>query len=1028
MSAALFVNDTIGDIKSAKYGGPDKSQIPRFRRVGAGRVLGLDESLRIVQGSSSREIEITSGGRKRARYTDVEYLKKLGSRGQERLKSGTSNSNSIASFLPFESEKKPNDDNDSYLGHEFAGTNKSALSDNDDAHHSGDESASGAEASPQSEVLERLGALNAKILEDAQDITSWLSLSLIQEEVITSALAQDNSKAVEGGGGHGVGKSQRKLRQSISEVQLAVLERASRAHPSNALSVPLRIAKLHSAALSGMWDFERIKQEWVAGISTCLSNYEAAVEMLHAYLEWRISDGDSFVLHDILQIFADALEMFRHHYFHDTGSKTILEKEVESLRMIELLVQVMVDAGFPERANGLLQALSELTFRRPPRLSIKTEEDFKHSCAQLEEYWDLRDHRIGEKDSEGWASFYSGLDKRSEVTSKSKTSEVTMMTFAPVPKDLSDQDPIVRWLALEKARAALRRLPAKNEEEADWTTGELEVDCFSVVLFDDIGQFLVPIESERGKETLVSMFLSSLGVPGSGMLGSMGRNHRHLLRSEQFWPSHLLHPPHESNWAVIDGELMQRPRASALQDPFQVPIKTWFPRLGEMFSIQKDKAKPWFALWDSSEIEENGGKTAKLYLEQLNDFSTATALNRLGLSDSIQSHKATTKLAKQLLKGNQDDIDLWRAFARIERNNGAVETARTVYMSLLTGDGPALHLHFVWADWVEMKWETGDRVTTLHLLSLAATHGLGHAGQVSFQPLHSGTSISPMEILRSRRTFEQLLLQPTCSGSLVFCAALFQYLSGDAEEAFESASRVFTEYLQKEGVPPDDRQEAALTQCKFIWRHVKGRSATFIPQEITTLYSKYAIEFSDNSAFVALLAAFETRTKVENVVRKVLEGKMQRLGKEAREEDWLLYIYCELHLNLYSVNQNAVRALFERAVQARNTANSSLIWRLFVQFESHICRGKERRSNAALLHAKSILFRAIRQVPYCKDLYLAAFAPPLRSAFSTEELLSLAQTMQEKDLRFFANLSAFTETLEAEIIGDESDASLQPSR
>jgi hypothetical protein len=68
---------------------------------------------------------------------------------------------------------------------------------------------------------------------------------------------------------------------------------------------------------------------------------------------------------------------------------------------------------------------------------------------------------------------------------------------------------------------------------------------------------------------------------------------------------------------------------------------------------------------------------------------------------------------------------------------------------------------------------------------------------------------------------------------------------------------------------------------------------------------------------VSLLAAFEMRTKVENVMRKVLEEKMQKLKGEASEETWLNYIYCELHVNMYSFNENAVRALFERAVQSR---------------------------------------------------------------------------------------------------------------
>jgi hypothetical protein len=44
---------------------------------------------------------------------------------------------------------------------------------------------------------------------------------------------------------------------------------------------------------------------------------------------------------------------------------------------------------------------------------------------------------------------------------------------------------------------------------------------------------------------------------------------------------------------------------------------------------------------------------------------------------------------------------------------------------------------------------------------------------------------------------------------------------------------------------------------------------------------------------------------------------------------------------------------------------------------------------------------------FSSALYLSAFESPLRNAFRTEELLQLAHEIQQKDLRFFTNLSAF---------------------
>jgi hypothetical protein len=84
MEFSFLVNDTVGDVEAAKYGGAEKGRVPRFRRIGGesvscswekyrlvltlyspdGRVIGLDNGLRITPGSSSREVEITPGGRK----------------------------------------------------------------------------------------------------------------------------------------------------------------------------------------------------------------------------------------------------------------------------------------------------------------------------------------------------------------------------------------------------------------------------------------------------------------------------------------------------------------------------------------------------------------------------------------------------------------------------------------------------------------------------------------------------------------------------------------------------------------------------------------------------------------------------------------------------------------------------------------------------------------------------------------------------------------------------------------------------
>lgn len=797
------------------------------------------------------------------------------------------------------------DDSVSNLGHFHAGVNEDPASSKKDKGRSEDEEASDEDAvSEQERLRERLKLLNTSLRARPSDVESWLSLVALQEDILDQS--QQRESETDGYRAKGVKKLHSEHRAMLAEVQFAVIERAMKEHPPNASSLPLIKAKLDLAASSGAWQRQRIDKEWRQVITANSTDWQATVELWNAYLRWRTEDTDAFVLADVLNTLAEAIQDFSRHYFDNAHLGERATKELVIMDLFRRTVNIMLDAGFTERARGLLQAQIELSHHMSIATVEMKQESFNSSIRQLEDYWDLQEYRLGEVGYQSWKCFRNEANAgHSDGHANGK--ENTLMTFGQVPRDLNDADPVVRWLSLEKARARLRKMPAKYNEEADWQTGELEVDPFSFVLYSDLQPFLVPIMTSKGIDSLVKLLLASLGVYEMD-------NARQLIYSDVFWPSHLGCGKEGNTLELIGGQLMPSPKRSALSQPFRIPVKSWPIDVWQLYPVRSTELPPWFAAWDEVQnVEEVDVGIARRIFEDIFKPSTNLKLAHLGLIEVTQKHKMTTRLAKRLLREDGDNIESWRAYAHLERNNGNRDVVRTVYRSLLGADGAMARLACIWQDWADLEWQAGHHRAALTVLTKAVNAKFGDTTPASLVQLND---VSPTDILRTRKSnLEQAAL--SSDSNVIYCAALFTYLSEDQEAAFTSALQVFENSMTS--TQADEALESiAMKHCRFIWRHIHGddkirRSRSYPAKKITETLSRYVLQFPHNTAFVALLAAFEMTTKVENVLRNVLEKKMQMLGEETREENWLVYIYCELHMNLHSVNENAVRRLFERA-------------------------------------------------------------------------------------------------------------------
>lgn len=92
------------------------------------------------------------------------------------------------------------------------------------------------------------------------------------------------------------------------------------------------------------------------------------------------------------------------------------------------------------------------------------------------------------------------------------------------------------------------------------------------------------------------------------------------------------------------------------------------------------------------------------------------------------------------------------------------------------------------------------------------------------------------------------------------------------------------------------------------------------------------------------------------------------------------------------------RAGLFAAAESERTKNSSIIWRVIMEFE--IRAGQTQR-------AKDLLYRAVSECPLSKELYLLAFGP-LRQVFKPHELHGFVEVMADRGLRMRRSLEDYT--------------------
>ncbi|KAF8575509.1 hypothetical protein K439DRAFT_1398173 [Ramaria rubella] len=983
----LFIIDKAGDPMNVVYGGLHASDIPRYRRVGFGNVLGLGKSLKIItRGTGGKVLEVgINGKRPSARYTDPQSLATLTSTRPRRLLTSSSDLKgkdklhpdvtSQAEYvrLPSRRGRSSGEPLSSYRS--IHTTNDDDVNSDSDASSFAPEGVGGSSSESDAEDTtartahqHSLAALEAALQKDPTSLPTWLAL--LDQTLSTVPPSAKSS-----------------LARARAEIKLSVLERAIRTHRKNKASVEMRVKWLNAGA--EIWDREKLDKEWDEAVKELggkgiddTGGSGARNTMWEEWLRWRIrSAGRATGVEGIIE---DARRVIEN-----------IDGETSKVKVLWRTAAILKEAGFSERAMGIFQAQAELTFNCVPHLMS---EPLNRRLDALEEFWEAEIPRMGESGARGWDVWIR--EGKPQAESLPSPTQPSIMDVDVVI------DPYTQW-ATDEARLDASCSMPKHADDA----GE---DPYATILFSDIRPLLIDITTFEAKHALRVAWLGFLGLHIPGFAASLSGD---VMRRDDIWSyAHLTRPSYLGRLFPQQGKGKER-----MWDSYAGTIIAREKSYGPIFGCVKEWGLGVFApleglrmgegrLWEDVDVSDIDGDLVRRVFEQLREKipSQDNSWDIMAVAFAAAFNiKSALKLSRTLLSTARDSLPLWGAHARLERMRGKLEEARRIYDTALSTAPVSSSVHNqtgiaeLWWAWAEMEWLAGDDSRSREVVFRA----------IGLDPSVGGA----MAVLRARRGLEERI-QAGLDGwkereAWMCLRALLEVLVGGTG-AIEDGMEVLERYIRELGLEGVSRESAWTRMLLLGWKHTTllGRQSKRSAVRDKVACVVRDIEGKQGGTNTVVLGVFLEGEKGESVWGRVralagdggpvsgdgsgVEIRSREKGVSRRVwEVWLGHWERER----WEAEVERVRLSLGVGVEEERTRASAILWRIYVEFEIY-CKEFRR--------AKALLFRAVAECPLVKELYLVAFGP-LRAVFTPRELLGWEETMAERGIRLHHSLDEY---------------------
>ncbi|KAL5534334.1 hypothetical protein ACEPAG_796 [Sanghuangporus baumii] len=949
----FFYIDRKGDELNIRYGSLHSGDVPKYWHVARGKkVLGLDPHLAVLyRGSKGLEIGEAGWFSRSPQLTDSRSRSLLTSGDTHRL-TATNRTRlkyeEVDGFIRVSSRKrKGNEKDQAYraISLDDKGESDTDSSSQDEGGSSDEDS----DVSPMSAREETLRNLEQRLANDPTSESMWLSL--LHHSI------------------GGIDPSSKNADRTRAEISVSMLERALSAHQANARSPSLRLKYLKAGEV--IWDMTRMEPEWRKALKAI-----PTADMHVEWLDWTIRSTPDFSA--VVEYAIEATNLVS-----NIGAGE--DADFAKLRVFWRIATFFRQAGYVERGFSLLQAQAELSFNVPREIE---KFPFEKQLDSLEEFWESEVPRIGEAGAKGWRAWRTSED----IAPTTK--------LRPIGKSESS-DPFAIWHFKEAESDRCLIFPSRMSSGSnDIPNEDGDDDPYAAVLFSDIRPFLVDLRTAKGRDKLRLVWLSYLGLHTPGLSSALSTD---SFASDDRWAdTHFLQssfsksllPQSSSNHGVItadaqNGVVIGREKTYAKS--FGV-VKSW--SLGVLEPFEGLTVDGEYRVWSKKSLDGIDSEIVDVMRRILrdarheNDRGVQLDVTELAFEAALPQSDAALKRSQALLSENSISSQLLASHAYLERIRRKWDKARKVYrvglQSLANSNGP--DVVYLWWDSAEMEWLLSKNDAALEII-------LRSAGQPNER--------SGINILRAKRRLEEFCQQTVvsewrCRLKWIKLRVLLECLVGTLDTAIE----VIQKYLATETPGTLRHESLTVVSLLMVYHHTVTLHNPAPPSLLRGLVREALEDYPSNSIVIGLFLECEKGESVWGRVRTMTSEKPSGALQEKSVARRLIEVWIAQWEGRWLGEVERVRAGLEAAVTSDRTKGSPILWKVYVKFE--IAAGNVKR-------AKSVLFRALKECPLVKELYLLAFEDDLRNAYTRRELITLSDTMAERGIRLRYSLGEVLE-------------------
>ncbi|KAG8378654.1 hypothetical protein BUALT_Bualt07G0007800 [Buddleja alternifolia] len=869
------------------------------------------------------------------------------------------------------------------------------------------------EESWEDEVLRKTKEFNKMTRERPQDESQWLAFADFQDKVASM-------------------QSHKGVRLQTLEKKISILEKATELNPDSEDLILSLMKAYHSRDSTDV-----LIRRWEKILTSNSGSYKLWREFLRVvqgeFSRFKVSEMRKMYANAIQALAGACIK--QHRQAHPSSTTTLVDPAIVQLELglVDIflgLCRLEWQAGYQELATALFQAEIEYSLFCPLVLSEQSKRRL------FEHFWSSNGARIGEDgalgwstwvekeeeerqrlmneeaskvvDEGGWTGWFEPLSKNKDIELPESTADSNMAVEesddGSDTKDVEQKDDIesllkslgidaaaeadikikdtktwIKWSKAEMAKDLDRWMPLRANSDlvsCDDGTVDAEDDeqLLSIILFEDVSDYLFSLNSEEARMSLVSQFIdffegriaqwtctnSSSWVEKTLSLESLPYSLQENLRKV-----HDVLNGKQSNQRSISLELL-------LNSSDDTNMRSNIMKFLRSATLLCLKAFP-----QNYILEE-----VALVAEELSN----TRMN--STSCSVTPCRA---LAKTLLKNNRQDVLLCGVYAQREAFFGNIEHARKVFdMALSSIEGlpldvrPNASLLYLWYAEVELgnnpSKDSDSFYRAIYILSC-----LGSGARYS--PFKGQPS--SLQQLRARQGFKDRIkmLSSTWargmiddhSAALICSAALFEELTSGLASALEILEHSFTMVL------PERRRQSR--QLEFLFNYYvrmlcKNRGDLKF-SEVWEVIMKGFHMYPFNPYLHNALVEISHLYSSPNKLRWTFDDYCQ---KKPSVITWLYALSFEMSTG---GSQHRIRGIFERALEDEKLHSSVILWRCYIEYERSI--------TCNFSAAKRVFFRAIHACPWSKKLWLDGFLK-LDSILTVKELSDLQEVMRDKEL------------------------------